>query len=205
MEAINDSWIEVGVASLALPGQAESGDLHVFKAFPGGALVGVIDGLGHGSEAAVAARTAVEILESRPSESVLALIRQCHDKLNPTRGAAMSLASLNRIEGTLTWLGVGNVEGVLLRGDKSATPGYESLLLRGGTVGRRLPSLFASILPVSPGDTLIFATDGIHSDFAQGLAIVEPPPRAAARILSQHGKGTDDALVLVARVSGAGS
>jgi hypothetical protein len=44
--------LELGWAGTAL--EAESGDVHVVAEFDHGVLVGVIDGLGHGYEAAVA-------------------------------------------------------------------------------------------------------------------------------------------------------
>ena len=64
----------------------------------------------------------------------------------------------------MTWLGVGNVEGVLIRADTRATPAAESVLLRGGVVGYQLPALQASVVPVSRGDLLILATDGIRKE-----------------------------------------
>ena len=111
----------------------------------------------------------------------------------------MSVASFNVSRGLVTWLGVGNVEGVLLRRGFARAGEEESLLLRAGVVGLQLPSLEVEVIPVSAGDTLIFATDGIHSDFARGLARNHPPQKAAEKILARHGKTTDDALVLVAR------
>jgi hypothetical protein len=53
------------------------------------------------------------------------------------------------------------------------------------------------------GDTLIFATDGVRSDFAsEHLAHDDPPQQLADRILARWGTKTDDALVLVARYVG---
>jgi len=100
---------------------------------------------------------------------------------------------------------VGNVEGRLLRANPHADPPQESLLLRGGVVGGDLPVPYASIVPVWPGDTLVFTTDGVRSNFAEGLTVSEPPQRSADRILGQYGKHTDDALVLVARYVGQAS
>ena len=105
----------------------------------------------------------------------------------------------------MTWLGVGNIEGRLLRADPQAQPLRESLILRGGVVGRHLPTAYASLVAVAPGDILIFATDGIRSDFSEGLTGSEVPQRTADRILAQYGKHTDDALVLVARYVGQAS
>ena len=53
---------EWGLAARALHGQAESGDLHLVAPFAGGVLIAAVDGLGHGSEAAAAARVAVATL-----------------------------------------------------------------------------------------------------------------------------------------------
>ena len=78
----------------------------------------------------------------------------------------------------------------------------ESLLLRAGVVGSQLPALQATVLPIVRGDTLFFATDGVRSDFSVTLSARENPQRAADRILEQYRTGTDDALVLVTRLTG---
>jgi hypothetical protein len=111
----------------------------------------------------------------------------------------MSIASFNVSRGLVTWLGVGNVEGVLLRRSSTRPVAEVSLLLRAGVVGFQLPLLDVEVVPVAAGDTLIFATDGIRSDFARGLARNYPPQTAAEKILARHARATDDALVLVAR------
>jgi len=196
--------LEWGLATLALPGHAESGDRHVVQPFPNGVLVAAVDGLGHGEEAAAAAKLAVSILERHAQEEVIALLRRCHEALRGTRGVVMSLASFRAPDSMLTWLGVGNVEGILLRDAANANPRRESLLLRGGMVGAELPPLRVSVIPVMRGDTLIFATDGIREGFTEGLALSDPPQQLADRILARYTKGTDDALVLVARHAGWG-
>ena len=78
----------------------------------------------------------------------------------------------------------------------------EVLLLRGGVVGSQLPALQAAVLPIGKGDTLVFVTDGIRGEFVEGLSALESPQRAADKILKQHGRGDDDALVLVVRLTG---
>lgn len=191
--------IDWGVATLALAGQSESGDLHLVKPLPHGVLVAVVDALGHGEEAAVAAKIAAATLDACARESVIALINDCHERLKNTHGVVMSLAWFNTRDNTVTWLGVGNVEGVLLHASPSAASDHESVLLRGGVVGYRLPPLRAAVIPINRGDTLIFATDGISSGFAEKLNLSEPPQKMAEQILARHGKENDDALVLVAR------
>jgi serine phosphatase RsbU (regulator of sigma subunit) len=199
METLTSSAIEWGLASRALPGQSTSGDLQVVKAFSGGVLIAALDGVGHGGEAATAAMIAGAILETHAADPVIGLVQRCHEALRSTRGVTMSVASFNVSQGLVTWLGVGSVVGVLLRQSVAPVVAEEPLLLRAGVVGLQLPLLDVDIVPVSEGDTLIFATDGIQSNFARGLAGKKPPQKAAETILAQHGKTTDDALVLVAR------
>jgi len=202
METLNATWIEWGVAAKTLEGQPRSGDRFLARPFKHGLLAGVVDGLGHGNEAAEAAGVGVEILSKSPHESVITLVHRCHEALRWTRGAAMSLASFSEVDCSMTWLGVGNVEGVLLRGSADQLPGRESLILRSGAVGVRLPQLHGSFVHVKKGDTLVLVTDGIRSGFDANLVVGESPREMAARVLANHAKGTDDALVLAVRFLG---
>src|SRR5213082_2372604 len=102
--------IDWGVAAQALAGEMESGDLHLVKRVGRGTLVAAVDGLGHGAEAAAAARAAVAALDQYAEESLLPLVRRCHDALAGSRGVVMSLAYVGGVQPSLTWLGVGNVE-----------------------------------------------------------------------------------------------
>lgn len=194
--------LEWNAASRALPGSGKSGDLHLVELFTNGGLAAVVDGLGHGEEAFQAALTAINTLERHPDESVISLVNRCHEALRTTRGAVMTLVSFNFVENFVTVLGIGNVETVLLRANSSTKPPAETVLLRGGVVGFQLPALIASIFTISPGDTLVFCTDGIDPAFTNGLAVNEQPKQLAPRILREYFMGNDDAMVLVARFIG---
>jgi negative regulator of sigma-B (phosphoserine phosphatase) len=196
---MNTPVIEWGVASVPMPGQSQSGDRYVVHPSPNGVMVAAIDGIGHGQEAARAADRAVTILTKYAQESMIGLVKRCHDQLRETRGVVLSLAVINEVEGDLTWMGVGNVEGVVVRAAAPANPRKESLLLRGGVVGHQLPSLYASIIPIARGDTLILVTDGVHSNFADSVNVTDRPQLIADRIIAEYSRGSDYALVLVAR------
>jgi len=190
------------VAKSILPGQGESGDRHVVCCGGEGILIAAIDGIGHGEEAANAAEAALAILKASPEEPVISLLERCHEGLRSTRGVVLSLASIDPKHGLMTWLGVGNVQGVLMRAGAQKGSVGEVLLLRGGVVGSQLPALQAAVLPIRRGDTLVFVTDGVRGEFVEGLSALESPQRAADKILKQHGRGNDDALVLVVRLTG---
>lgn len=194
--------VEYGVAKTARLGHAESGDRHVVRCNERGVLIAAIDGIGHGEEASSAAKTAESVLSDGINMPVISLVERCHAKLRGTRGAVMSLASVDLVHGLMTWVGVGNVQGVLTRSDNSKGAVQEMLLLRGGVVGSLLPPLQATVLPITKKDTVYFVTDGIRSNFAESLTALENPQRAADRILEQFNAGKDDALALVVRLMG---
>ena len=194
--------LEWGVASRALPGELQSGDLSLVKPTGESVLVAVVDALGHGIDAAAAARTAVSTLDRFATDPLTLLLQRCHSALVGTRGVVLSLASFDATRATMTWLGVGNVEGVLLAGDPGARPGRTSLVTRAGIVGGDVPALQPWVVPLTPGDTLIFATDGIRSGFTENASRSDSPQGLADGILARHAKNTDDALVLVVRYRG---
>ena len=197
-------FLEWGVATRPIPGQAVCGDLHLVKPFDNGALVAVVDGLGHGDEAISVARIAIHVLEGKADQPVITLVKRCHEALINTRGVVLTLASFNTLDATVSWLSVGNVAGLLLRADITAVPPCETALLRGGVVGYQLPQLTASVVAVAPNDLLILATDGIRNTF-QSVPLSGTPQQIADGVMSRHFKGNDDGLVLVARFLGTRS
>lgn len=192
---------EWGIASKSLDHTARSGDHYVVKPIHGGALLAVVDGLGHGEKAAEAAKIAVATVCEYTEGSIISIFSRCHERLKGTRGVVMSLALINATDSTMTWAGVGNVKGLLLRGGRaSAARARENILIQcSGVIGDRLPPLVASTKTMFDGDTVIFSTDGIRTGFDEGLNLRSAPQQIADSILASYGTGYDDALVLVAR------
>ena len=191
--------IDYGVAASTLRGQTECGDVCLVREVDDGALVVAMDGLGHGADAAAAARQAAGLIERHANESLISLATRCHDRLKQTRGVVMGLANFDRRERSVSWLGVGNIEGRLLRGGQSAGLRTANLVQRPGVIGGRLPPLVTETIPLGTGDVLIFATDGVHPDFTEHVDMNDSPQHIAEQILARCGKESDDALVVVAR------
>jgi negative regulator of sigma-B (phosphoserine phosphatase) len=191
--------IEWGVAARESDGRAERGNQYLVKPFPNGVLVAVVDGLGHGPRATAALTTAVSTLKGHAHESIALLLTRCHEELGKSRGVVMSLASFNAQDSTMAWLGIGNVKGMLLGTQGEANPTRERLVLHGGVVGHQLPKLRPAVIPVTRGNTLIFATHSLHSVFDEELDPGDPPQQVADHVLARYGEETDNALVLVAR------
>jgi serine phosphatase RsbU (regulator of sigma subunit) len=196
------SLFEWEVGQLTLKGQEKSGDGCLVKLSEGSVVVAVMDGLGHGEEAAAAAKIAAEIVEANAGADLVSLFKRTHEALRQSRGAVMSVALVNSMEATMTWLGVGNVAGFLARANPAMKPRKEWLLVRPGVLGGLLPVLDPCTVPLVHGDTLAFATDGIRSGFDEEIKPQEMPKESVAKILAKYSKEDDDALVLVARYLG---
>ncbi len=190
--------IDWAVAQQALPGQIVSGDAYVVVPHERGFLAGVLDGLGHGEEAAQAAAAAVECLQQEARTALPQIFHRCHSALGKTRGAVMTLADIDLEDRQLTLCGVGNVEALLYRAsDPYPTPAMA--LLQSGIVGVQLPSLYPTATPFGLHDLLIMVSDGIRIDFGADLDLRGSPQRVADHLLRHYFKGTDDGVALVIR------
>jgi phosphoserine phosphatase RsbX len=195
--------VEWGLATRCRDGEATSGDLAVVALQPEGTLVAGIDGLGHGTEAAHAARTAAAIISESQTQDLELVVQRCHLALRGTRGAAISVAFVSRLHSTITWLGVGNVEGRVLSPDPATRGPKDSLPLGRGVPGHELPAMMTETIDVQPGDVLVLATDGIAASFADSLDISGSSQAISERIVADHWKRSDDAMVLAVRYLGA--
>jgi serine phosphatase RsbU (regulator of sigma subunit) len=197
--------IEWATAGRPLPGEHVSGDQQIAIGInDDAALFGVIDGLGHGPAAAIAALRAVDTLGGARGERLEVLIQLCHRVLEGTRGVAMTLARVDFRAGLVAWTGVGNVAANLVTKAATGIQIRSSARLMGGIVGYRMPEIRpAQVVSIRAGDLIVMASDGVgddhleHIDFAASAAII------AEDMLNKHAKETDDAIVLTARHRGA--
>jgi hypothetical protein len=196
--------LDFAVAEQTAQGEVRSGDRYLVAPIKRGMLIAVVDGLGHGQEAAFAADLAITTIEDHSEEGVIPLAQRCHAQLARTRGAVMSLLSFDGFENTVTWLGIGNVDGVILPGAASSRE-PEWVFQCPGLVGYRMPKLSAMVTPISPGDLIILTTDGIRSGFLRDCITPGQLLRTANQILNKCGKESDDSLVLAASYRGWGA
>ena len=189
--------IDWSAAGRACTGETESGDACLVKSLTEATLIAVVDGLGHGAEAAHASRTAVTVVESFATSSLAQIVTCCDGALRDTRGAVLTLARIDMRRNALTWLGIGNVAAVLIRG--GASEERHVLVPRGGLVGHRITNLASETLPIVSGDTLVIATDGVRWSAHDGPVGAGAADQMAHDLLDAYAVATDDAMVMVAR------
>ena len=194
--------LEWGAATRTRRGEDDGGDLALVTRTSRGTLIAAIDGAGHGVEAARAARAGAAVLRDHAGDELSTLLVRCHERLRQTRGAAMCLAFFPAELSVMTWLGIGDVQGTVVRRDGADPRPKRALCLAGGVVGFELPTLRQETLEIGRGDVVVLATDGIRASFVDSLLLAGSPQAIADRAVAAHWKPTDDGLVLVVRYLG---
>ncbi|HME76823.1 MAG TPA: SpoIIE family protein phosphatase [Mycobacterium sp.] len=197
--------IEWAAAARPLSSEEACGDYPVaVDVGPSAALFGVLDGLGHGGEAARAAQRAAEVLRDAPDKPLGVLVQLCHRALADTRGVAMTLARIEFEADLLSWTGIGNVTADLVVKSPGGVGIRSSARLAGGIVGYRIPdTVHTQTVSMRPGDLLVMTTDGIGGDFLADIDFSASAVAIADQTLRRYRKDNDDALVLAARHRGA--
>ena len=189
--------LDRGTAGAPHAGEERSGDLAVFVPTAAGALIGLIDGLGHGPEAADAAERCADVVRQPAEAEAQDLLQACHEALVQTRGVVMTVAWFDLERAQLSWAGVGNVDARLVRQGPELRE--DVALVFGGVLGYRMPNVRTASMPLERGDLLVMITDGIDNAISPGLAGGGAAQTMADRIFAMHGRGSDDALVVVVR------
>ncbi|MFN2300813.1 MAG: SpoIIE family protein phosphatase [Gammaproteobacteria bacterium] len=203
MAVLKPRSAECASASLTVAGQTVCGDKYFVADIPEGMLVAVVDGIGHGEEAAEVATQALAMVEQYKSETLPELASRCDEALRGTRGVAMALAAFNAEDHSVTWLGIGNVAGRIQRRVPSPQHPHETLLQRPGLIGdQRLPRLQTASVNINRGDVLVLATDGVDPGFVKSIDTGEQVEQIAETLLATHSTQSDDALVFVIRYLG---
>ncbi|MEA2720426.1 MAG: hypothetical protein QOJ39_2290 [Candidatus Eremiobacteraeota bacterium] len=191
-----------GIAMLtrAMSGESVCGDACAVRTHDGVTTLVLVDGLGHGPLAAVAASAAVRAFrEADPAESPAALLRRFDIALRRTRGAAASVARLDPGARSVVVAGVGNVAVWVDDGERrSGAPG------RPGIVGANAKPAREYALPMPADALVVLHSDGLSSKWDLGAYAglrMRDPHLAAAVLLRDAGIRHDDASVIVAKAS----
>jgi phosphoserine phosphatase RsbX len=185
--------VDIGVASRAMPGETECGDrAGVVREGPR-SLVALADGVGHGPEAAAAARSAIDSVTRDPWSPLDVLLSRCHREIAQTRGAALTLVRLDATRGEAEHAGVGNVDVV------ATTREALRWVSVPGIVGARVRKVRVTRQRLHPGDVLVLHTDGLSRRLDLGRHFDLDAPSLAMKLLGEYASPHDDAACVVVR------
>ena len=189
--------LEVGVTSVPKPGEDVCGDGWAVASSGGRTVVTVVDGLGHGPDAAEAARAALRVFHAECAARPGEIVDRMHDPLRSTRGAAVAVAEIDVPGAAVRYAGVGNIAGVIVTDRES-----RSLVSHAGTVGHQMRRVQEFTYPWRPQSLLVMHSDGVSQrwDLERYTGLTLRDPSLVAGVLYRDfSRGRDDATVLVAR------
>jgi anti-sigma regulatory factor (Ser/Thr protein kinase) len=185
--------LRYGAVNVALEGELECGDAWSLVHGDDGIAAFMVDGLGHGTFAAEAARVAVAAFEANPFSTPQETITRASLLMSKTRGGAGACARI--VGDRLSYSGLGNISASLMAPGKS-----QGLVSHNGTLGLSQKRTQQFEYSLDPAAVLVMHSDGVS---ARGDLRNRPdllachPAIIAAALYRDHGRGRDDATVLV--------
>jgi len=179
------------------PGEEVSGDGWSVQRDADGMTLLVVDGLGHGTEAALAANAAVEQFGRSTGAGPAEMLSALHLAMRPTRGGAVAVARVEWRTSMVAFAGLGNIAGALASGDGQ----LRRMVSHNGTAGHVARKIQAFDYPCGDG-LLIMHSDGIATSWSLGAypGLAHAHPMLVAAVLYRDwARGRDDATVVVAR------
>lgn len=187
-----------GAVNVPLTGEAVCGDSWAVQEEASGRVrVLVADGLGHGDQASVASRKAVEVFGAGSCLSLVSLFERMHIALKGTRGAAVSVAEIDPSAGEVSYLGIGNIAASIVIEGKSA-----GLVSHNGTIGVQYRNLQKFSYKWTADALLIMHSDGIKTQWQleRYLGISRRHPAIIAGVLYRdYQRENDDSTIVVLR------
>jgi len=182
-----------GAISVPLEGEIECGDAWSLVQDSRGLALFVVDGLGHGTFAAEAARAAVDAFASGPFAEPQEIMVRASGLMSKTRGGAAACARL--VGDQVTYAGIGNISGTLIAPGNS-----QGLVSHNGTLGLHQRRSQQFTYAREPGAMLIMHSDGLSTRWDlrnRADLLARHPAIIAAALYRDHGRERDDATVVV--------
>ena len=189
------------ISGICVPkgGETQPGDAWSARADGDAVTFCVADGLGHGPAAAEASTRAIGIFLSSRFDTVETMMQELHDPLRATRGAAISIARVIAPQHKVEYCGIGNVAATIIDNEKA-----RKAVSHNGIIGHELRKLQLFTYPWSDESLLIMASDGMATSWnlASYPGLAQRDPAVIAGVLYRdHCRGTDDATVVVAKMT----
>jgi anti-sigma regulatory factor (Ser/Thr protein kinase) len=183
--------------SVACRGEERSGDAWDQERHAGCHTVLVVDGLGHGVDAARSAEACVDAFRQRARLAPAARLEALHGALRATRGAAVAVVEIDVGRRVVRYAGLGNVSASIY-----GEGPVRHLVSHHGIAGHMARKIGEYTYPWPPRGVLVVHSDGVASlrDLDRYPALLERDPGLVAGVLYRDfGRRRDDATVVVAR------
>jgi anti-sigma regulatory factor (Ser/Thr protein kinase) len=194
------SRMAIGVVCLPLVPDEPCGDGWYVIRDPGRTTILVVDGLGHGPEAAKVQLEAIRIFRKDKNGDPAEIIRTLHAGLRSTRGGVAAVAVIDEDRGRVMYAGAGNISGRIITG-----PATQKMVSLNGTVGEAIRKIQDFSYSWKAGALMVMYSDGLSMQWAlenyPGLRHKDPALIAGV-LYRDHTRGTDDVTVLVVKPCG---
>lgn len=189
--------LDFGVVFLPKPGEDVSGDGWAIERLADRTVCMVVDGLGHGPDAAAAAQAALLILQEYRSCEPGEIVERAHGALRSTRGAALAVAAIEPAKKVVRFCGVGNVAARI-----AEATSVRHLVSLNGIIGHEARKITEFSYPWTSESVLIMHSDGLLSrwDLAAYPALLRRHPALITGVLYRDcNRGGDDVTILSVR------
>jgi anti-sigma regulatory factor (Ser/Thr protein kinase) len=188
---------QLGAISVPVRGESECGDIWSVATADSRYSLLVVDGLGHGPLAAIAATAAAETYATQPFDPPQTMMQALHRRLTGTRGAAAACAVFDEAAAKVRYAGIGNIAGCII------APGLQKgLMSHNGTLGLSMTRSPALDYDWPARALMVMHSDGLTSRWSladyPGLAQCHPAVIAAV-LYRDFARGRDDSTVVVLR------
>jgi anti-sigma regulatory factor (Ser/Thr protein kinase) len=194
---ISDSQVEIGTINLPKIGESVCGDSWCMEQVSERQLFLVVDGLGHGPLASLAASESVRVFRDNLRLSTVQILQAIHAGIRSTRGAAIAIASIDFQKEEALFSGIGNIAGTIL-----SSSGNRSMVSLNGTVGHQISKFQEFTYPFPKGSLLIMNSDGLTSRWnleSHSGILRHHSTIIAGALYRDFQRGRDDVTILVAR------
>lgn len=198
LKVVTDEWKDdqFCLAHAIRPCQGEyiSGDEILFQRKADYAIIGVIDGLGHGKAAAeVAQAMRIFFEEQEAKNDLIDLVKLAHQNFLGSRGAVIALVKIFN-NGELEYLGIGNIRARIIRSHEDQI----ELIPKDGALGIRMRTISSCKEKLNEGDRLLLFSDGVSRNLIRqgNLMPKRNPIKFVQNVISSFGKMHDDASVI---------
>jgi hypothetical protein len=191
--------VRLGAARRALHGDSRCGDAYAWWNDGADWTLCLVDGLGHGPEAAEAAEAALAVAEGCRDLSPRDMLGAVDAAIRWSRGAAMGVVKVDAAGRSLVHAGIGNVRAALFGEPVLRFEGTPGIV--GG--GARVPVMASAAW--RDGDMLLLWSDGFGPYLSldgPSLRLKGDPEGLAAQLIERFGTGRDDAAVVCCLLEG---